>query len=243
MRNLLFVVLLLCGAASATVPVNTCHHDYITSVTSISCNIAATSAHHAVLIWVQTNGISSVTYSDTLGNSSASTANCGTFGILSPCAGSKSIYYLGWCSGLQTAGLWAISTGTGSGSVTFTITSTTANMQLFVAEYGQDLLSFEQANQGGAPTFNVTTSGSSDLIGVQALDCFSGTWTTPASGFTMEYIEPTFSAFAISDRINVTPGTYNVASIESGGTAPTQFVAVFGVGTATTGIRHRSQIF
>jgi hypothetical protein len=240
MNRILLVLALLCGSAYATVPVNSCSKNYTTSVTSVNCTIATTSANHAVLIWVQTNGAASVTYSDTLGNSSAATANCGRFGILVPCAGAKSIYYLGWCSGLQASGLWAISTGASSGSVTFTVsTGSSSNMILFVAEYGQDLLSYEKSDQGGEPTFNITTSGSNDLVVVNAVDCFGGTWTTPASGFTMEYLEPTFSANSVTDRINVTPGTYNVATTESGGIAPTQFAAVFGVGTpASTAVRH-----
>jgi hypothetical protein len=236
----LLVPVFLCGSAFGVVPVNTCHQ-VVGSGTSASCSITV-SPHHALLTFFWSNNGPIHTYTDSAGNSSASQANCSKSPVTAQpaCAGSLSVYDLGYSSGLASEGLVAVSSGTFSGSDTFTITtSTTVGIEIFVAEYGEDLLAFERTNN---TTAILTTTGLNDLIVVQAGKGFSCNFTTVGAPFTVEFLSNT-TCHAVADAIDLPPGTYDGTIAETTGGADIEPATAFGVAPFVANVRHRSEVY
>ncbi len=242
MRHIALFIL-LCGSAWATVPVNTCHVS-VGSATTANCTIASVGAHHAILAFWWTNNNVTHTYTDTAGNSSVSLGNCSSAPTTSftPCAGALSVYDLTYSSGLATQGLIAVSSGTFTGSDTFTmsVSGGAVGIEIFVAEYSDDLIAFEQTANNFVTT--ITTTGANDLVVVQAGKGFFCNFTTAAAGFTLEFVSNT-TCHAMADRTSLPPGTYTGTITETTGGADIESFTAFGVAPFVALTRHRSQVY
>jgi len=195
---------------------------------------------------VYSNGDSNpLVYSDTLGNSASENPffSCQPSGTpcTDPHAGMAQSYSLAFAS--RSSVLFFYSSGSFSGSVTFTGTSSSAGMNIYVGEYGQDLVNVDVGTQTTPGT--LVTTGANDLIISTAGDTGVATCTfdTPASGFTIEY-SPT-NCLNYSDRINVPPGSYATwTTASSGSIVPGWSTIAFGVAPFVSAkVRHARNIY
>jgi len=237
----LLLIFALCGSASAVVPLHSC-----TSAafgTSQSCNIPSVGQHHLIVAVMWTNGDTNVlSYTDSAGNSFSQNPFFACYPTGPACntgVGVAQSYSISFAP--RSAVLFYSSTGTFSGSDTFTVSNGDFVVDLYVAEYDQDLINADTGNQGNSPaTSQVTTTGANDLIISIAADSGTSTcnFTAPASGFTIEY-NPANRCMNYADRINLTPGTYTAGSTASGAAAIGYSTIAFGVAPFTSGaVRH-----
>lgn len=241
MRKYIYILALLCGSASAVVPVRQCS---ATALTTTSCNITV-AAHHLVTTLLATQGdVDSLTYSDTLGNSFAQVPFLGCFpggNVCNPGVGMAQSYSITFAA--QSNVLFYISTGAFSGSVTFTVSGHAGNdLLIHTYEYDQDLIGVDVGTQTGT---TITTTGANDLIIVMTGD--SGVTTcsliTPTSGFTLEFSQ-NISCKSYSDRINLTPGTYTYKTTLTGSAAPGWSAMAFGVAPfVSSAVRHARRLY
>ncbi|MGH3426558.1 MAG: hypothetical protein ACRDQZ_03120 [Mycobacteriales bacterium] len=241
MRKILLAILLLCGAASATVGINQC-----TSAGTHTVNCAfSVSAHHVVTTAIFSSGDSDThVYSDTLGNSFSQPPLPGCNAIAANCnpnvafSTSASITFAA-----QSFTLFYISTGSSSGSVTFTVTTgATRSVRILVNEYNEDFVGFDSFKGYGNGPQTLVTAGPTDLIVSMSAD--SGVVTcsafAQAPGFTAEFTQGP-SCYSYSDKDGVTPGSQTVGPTLSGSAVASISTMAFGVSSTptTTGIHHR----
>jgi hypothetical protein len=230
----------------AGVPVNTCQNGS-NSTSSLSCNIAAVGAHHAIVVLSRSTSstLPIVSYSDTQGNTGSLdfNATCNPPGTPCTAPGYWSTNYA--AAGAGHGGLFAFSTGIFTGSDTFTLSWSVAQSDslLWVGEYSEDFLGLDTFNAGvTAPTTYFTTAANDVVVTVRlaAFGCSAG---TPAAGFTMEVniasVTPG-SCTALADEINVAPSTFDATITTFANPQPT---ISFGVATFIVKKKSGAQVY
>lgn len=241
----LLLLLLFSSPALAGVPLNQCNQSIVggSSTTVGSCNIASIGARHSVVIVTtakNTGGtVPSLTFTATDGNTITLPTDCDP--LTTPC--SLPAYYRihHGIGGDTTDVVIAYSTVGFSGSDTFTVTAASAvdDRLIWVGEYAEDFLGLDNF----PPNSTITTTLLNDVVLTIEYDLFGSggcsTPGTPPTGYTVEFGPPTGNCMAISDKIDVPPGTYNLAYTPN--VSPTHVIA-FGVAPAVA-IRRRSQVY